>query len=183
MGCNVTISGILSDCSTSKGGILNTIFLNKADGLEGIANINYYGNFSVDPAKITSDVAKVFEPSRDTSSFTSTLNVDTQNGIKYVSTEIVLQFNRISAAKRAELNNILKGEWILFVEDANKQWYCFGWKDFDVVVASSGTGQTGGAKSDGNYYQVTLTCESAMFPCPTDDNPSIEALNTLKKKK
>lgn len=182
MGCNVNISGILSDCSTSKGGVLTSIFLNKSDGLTGISNSNYYGNFSVDSSVITSDIVKIFEPNRDTSSFTSTLNVDTTNGIKYVSTEIVLQFNRMSAAKRADLNNMLKGEWVVFIEDANKQWYCFGWKDFDVAVASSGTGQTGGSKSDGNYYQVTLTCETAMFPCPTDDNATIETLNTLKKK-
>lgn len=183
MGCNVTISGILSDCSASKGGILTSIFVSKSNALNGIANSNYYGNFTVDPSKITADIAKVFEPNRDTSSFTSTLNVDTTNGIKYVSTEIVLQFNRISASKRTELNNILKGEWTVFIEDANKQWYCFGWKDFDMTVASSGTGQTGGARSDGNYYQVTLTCETAMFPCPTDDNTTIEALNNLSKKK
>lgn len=182
MGCNVTISGIFNECEASKGGVLAAIFMNKVDSIDAISNSNYFGNYTVDTSKVTAATAKLFEPNRDTSSFTSTLNVDNTNGIKYVSTEIILQFNRMSFKKRAELNNVLKGEWTVFIQDANKQWYCFGWKDFDVAYASAGTGQTGGAKSDGNYYQITLTAETSMFPCPTDDNATIEALNSIVKK-
>lgn len=180
MSCITILNGITKDCSGSKGGVLKSIFCNKGKALNaGLFTEDEKGGWKLDGSKFPEKSAKVYEPSRETSSFTSTLNVDLTNGTRYVQTEIVLQFNRMDETKRAELNSLLKGDWVVFVEDANKNWYCFGWRDFDFADASSGTGQTGGEKSDGNYYQITLQVNEEDFPTPTDDNDSIVWLNEL----
>lgn len=99
---------------------------------------------------------------KGTSSFTSTLNVDPTNGINYVSTELVLQFNKMNTVKRIEMTGLAVNDMFVIVLDSNNTYWYLG-KD-EAVTASAGTSQSGTAKTDGNFYQITLTDESDTFP-------------------
>lgn len=99
---------------------------------------------------------------RDTSSFTSTLNVDPANGVNYVSTDIVLLFTRMDTTKRTEVAALSTNELVLIVRDANGKYWYFGHDE--PVVASAGDGQTGTAKSDGNRYSITLQDNAVTWP-------------------
>lgn len=93
---------------------------------------------------------------------TSTLNVDSANGTNYVSTELVMQFNRMETAKRIAISALALSDVCAIVEDANGNRYALGISE--PVNATAGSGQTGQAKGDGNFYSITLTDEHNEFP-------------------
>lgn len=99
---------------------------------------------------------------KGTGSFTSTLNVDAANGISYVSTDIVLQFNRMETTKRVEMAALAVNELVVIVKDANGLYWYFG-KD-EPVTASAGDGATGTARGDANRYTITLQDNAKTFP-------------------
>lgn len=175
MGCNANILGIIDSCGTSVGGIKAAVFM----------NVNGTMTFEAPAAdgsgwKLSASYDLMpMTPSKQTSSFTSTLNVDVTNGSSYVSTEVILQFNKMTNLSRVELNKIIAGRWRLFIKDANDKWYYFGNDKGDYAYASAGTGQTGGEKSDGNYYQVTITANASCFPVPCDDANTVGYLESV----
>lgn len=157
MSCFNISKGIDKDCLASMGGIKNAWIMDDASvtytieddvvtGIKGATNTNTFQFY--------------FKP--NTSNFTSTLNVDAANGVNYVSTEIVLQFARMEAEKRAAVAALTQSETKIVVEDSNGALWAFGVSE--PVMATGGTGQTGTAKADGNYYQVTLTDNNTSFP-------------------
>lgn len=99
---------------------------------------------------------------KNTCSFTSTLNIDQANGINFVTTELILQFNRMTTAKRLEMKGLAVNDMYVIVLDSNNTYWYLGMNE--PVTATSGSAQSGTAKTDGNFYQITLTDESATFP-------------------
>ena len=91
-----------------------------------------------------------------------TFNVDAANGTNYVSTDLVLQFNRMETTKRVEMTALAQGELCAIVEDMNGKFWYLG-KD-EPVSATAGDGNTGSARSDGNRYTLTLQDVSATWP-------------------
>lgn len=158
MACNQTLSGLTNDCATSMGGIVRAYIINW-DAVTGVTDSE-----GVITAITLGESAKFKEYyfKRNTGSFTSTLNVDAANGVNYVSTDIVLQFTRMETAKRIEIAALAVNEVALIVLDANGKYWFFG-KD-NPVTATAGTGQTGTAVGDGNFYQITLQDTSSSFP-------------------
>lgn len=167
--CNVNIAGLCKDCDSSKGGIIEVLAAN-------------YGTVTptVSAGTITSlTVASgasfyKYEFRKGTGSMTSTLNVDAANGVNYVSTELVLQFTKMETRKRIEMAALAVGELVLIVKDANGKYWYLG-KD-EAVTASAGSGQTGQAVSDGNFYNITLLDNADSFPYEVEAS-AVEALN------
>ena len=158
MACNQALAGLLQDCEASMGGIREAY----------IANFSDVTGVTVTEGQITaitmaeSAKFKKYYFKRDTSSFTSTLNVDPANGVNYVSTDIVLLFTRMDTTKRTEVAALSTNELVLIVRDANGKYWYFGHDE--PVVASAGDGQTGTAKSDGNRYSITLQDNAVTWP-------------------
>lgn len=175
MGCNANILGITDTCASSVGGIKAAVFIN---AYETYLSIDDDGQWVLPASASAEGVLMPFIPSKQTSSFTSTLNVDTTNGSAYVNTEVILQYNRMDVASRVELNKVLAGRWFVFIKDANDKWYAFGENKGNYAYASAGTGQTGGERSDGNYYQVTITAAAAVLPVPCTDADTIKMLES-----
>ena len=157
MSCSQTLAGIASDCSTSMGGV-KRIWI--ADYKAGAATLSgdtgEIGSFSGDTSW------KSYYVRKNTSSFTSTLNVDPANGVNYVSTELSLTFTKMETAKRIEMSALVVADVMVVVEDANGNQWFLGYNE--PVTATAGTGETGTAKTDGNKYTLTLTDESETFP-------------------
>lgn len=161
MACtNVTLAGLLRDCETSKGGI-KVVYIAKYTE-ESAAAIKSQIDSATSASTLSGATFYKYEFRRNTGSMTSTLNVDDANGVNYVSTDIVLQFNKMDATKRAEIAALSLDELIVVVLDANNKIWIVG---LDApVCASAGTAQTGTAVADGNFYQITLQGNDDSYP-------------------
>ena len=116
---------------------------------------------------------KRYSFAKNTGSLTSNYNIDAASGVKYVTTDLLLQFNRMETAKRVEITALALGDLAIIVKDANGKYWYLG-KD-EPVNASAGDGQTGTARGDANRYTITLQDESQEMPYEVDSS-IVEAL-------
>lgn len=163
-GCSQTLNGLKLGCDTSKGGI-KEVYIAK---YPGVGSNGYTEGLTMDTANTvvtTVSTAVTFyqyEFRRNTGSMTSTLNVDDANGTNYVSTDLVLQFNKMETEKRVEMTALSLQECLVLVVDSNNKKWVLGMNE--PVLATAGTGQTGQAKGDGNFYQLTLQANDDTYP-------------------
>lgn len=169
--CNSsTLAGLCRECDASKGGIKKAIAI-IYDDVTGTTVTD--GKISAIALR-SGATAYEYNFRKNTGSMTSTLNVDPANGINYVSTELILQFTRMETQKRIEMSALAVNEMVFLVQDSNNHWWYLG-KD-QAVSATAGTGQTGTAAGDGNFYQITITDESDTFPFEVTEE-AIASLN------
>ena len=163
--CNQTLAGIQLDCTNSLGGIKTVYIANYNDILEIQLSEEEEGS---QLGKITTiemvdgGTFKPYQFRKQTGSMTSTLNIDEQAGINYVSTELSLVFTKMETAKRLEMTALAKAQLAVIVEDSNNKYWYLGYDDY--VSASAGSANTGQSKGDSNNYGLTLRDESETFP-------------------
>lgn len=161
MSCSKTLSGLrTSDCFASKGGI-RKVYIANFDDVEDIA-LNSAETQVTAFTMASGKTFSTYELRKNVGSFTSTLNVDNAAGSNYVSTEIVLQFNKMEIQKWIEMKALSLAETRIVVEDCNGEYWLCG-KD-EPCAATSGSGQSGQNKTDGNFYQLAITAEDDTFP-------------------
>lgn len=165
MGCSKTLAGLNLSCETSKGGI-KEVYIAQYPGL---GDSGYTSGLTVSSADTVTAISTAvtfykYEFRRNTGSLTSTLNVDDANGVNYVSSDLVLQFNKMDAAKRTEIAALSLQDTLVLAVDCNGMVWVLGANE--AVMASAGTGQTGTAKTDGNFYQITLQANDDSYPMP-----------------
>lgn len=105
---------------------------------------------------------KQYHFAKNTGSLTSTYNIDPASGVKYVTSDLLLQFNRMQTTARVEISALALADLVVIVKDANGKYWYLG-KD-EPVNASAGDGQTGTARSDANRYTITLQDNSLEMP-------------------
>lgn len=161
MSCTRTLTSILRDCDQNIGGI-KKIWI--ATYVENAATYSESGSSDKGVITAIKNIADYvpFQFKKNSCSMTSTLNVDSVNDINYVSTELVMQFNKMETNKRIAISSLVLADVNVIVRDSNDKYWFLG-KD-EPVTASAGAGQTGQAKTDGNFYSVTLLDESFTFP-------------------
>ena len=179
--CNQTLKGITLDCSHSLGGIKTVYIANYNDvtdikynastgtttgttsGVTGsTTGVTFTGDTITGITMASGAVFKPYQFRKQTGSMTSTLTVDETAGVNYVSTELSLVFTKMETKKRIELSALSIGQLAVIVEDSNGIFWYLG-KD-DYVSATSGPGQSGTAKGDGNSYNIVLRDESDTYP-------------------
>ena len=162
MSCTQTSSGLVKDCSPSMGGILEVLLANRED----VASVEAVtGKIS----GITMEASAKFKKytfARNTGSLTSTYTIDQASGVKYVTTDLVLQFNRMETTKRVEITALSVNDLVAIVKDANGVYWYLGYDE--PVNASAGDGQTGTARGDANRYSITLQDISKEMPMEVD---------------
>ena len=162
MACNQTLSGLVKDCSPSMGGITEVLLANRED----------VSAVTADTGKVTeitmasSAKFKRYTFARNTGSMTSTYTIDQASGVKYVTTDLLLQFNRMETAKRVEISALAVNDLVAIVKDANGIYWYLGYDE--PVNASAGDGQTGTARGDANRYTITLQDNSKEMPMEVD---------------
>lgn len=150
MACSVTLSCYgVGDCFSSKGGI-KTVW----------AGVYQDDAFTYTTEGEVSGFASGVvwykqELRRGTGSMTSTYNYDEANGASFVQTDAVFQYGKMDKNNRIQMNALSKGDLILVVLDQNGEYYALGTQE--PVKATAGTGQTGTARTDGNYFEITLS--------------------------
>lgn len=155
--CNVNIAGLCKDCDASRGGIVEVYAANYGDLTPTISA----GTITAITVASGASVYK-YEFRKGTGSMTSTLNIDEANGVNYISTELVLQFSKMETRKRIEMAALAVGELVFIVKDANGKFWYLGMDE--AVTASAGSGQTGQAIGDGNFYTITLLDNANTWP-------------------
>lgn len=165
MPCLQTLSGLAKDCAANMGGIVEALIANFAD----VSSVSVTDNQISTISMASSAKFKRYSFAKNTGNLTSTYNLDPASGVRYVSSELLLQFNRMETTKRVEITALALGDLVVIVKDANGKYWYLG-KDAPVN-ASAGDGQTGTARGDANRYTITLQDESLEMPYEVD--PSI----------
>ena len=158
MACSQTLSGILNDCQSNMGGIMEVYIANKAD---------------VDTITVTSDKITAitmngaalfhkyqFKPG--TGSLSSNYQVNQENGTVYVQSDLLMVFNRMETTKRVEVEAMAQADLYAIVEDNNGLYWLLGLDN--PLELSAGDGPTGTARTDRNGYSVTLQDDSKGLP-------------------
>lgn len=165
MPCTQTLSGLVKDCAANMGGIVEVLIANHADVSSVAVSDGMIGTITM----AQSAKFKRYNFAKNTGSLTSTYTLDPASGVKYVTTDLLLQFNRMETSKRVEITALALGDLAVICKDANGKYWYLG-KD-EPVNASAGDGQTGTARSDANRYTITLEDNSLEMPYEVD--PSI----------
>lgn len=164
MSCSQVLNGIAADCQTNVGGVREVYIANYSDvtAIEVDESSNMIDTITMaDTAKF-----KKYAFKKNTSSMTSTLNVDPANGVNFVQTDLTVVFAKQETVKRMEIAKLSLGELRVIVLDANGKYWFLGQEEF--VSATSGTAETGTNRQDGNRYQIVLTDYSSSYPYEVD---------------
>lgn len=162
MACNQTLSGLVKDCSPSMGGITEVLLANRED----VSAVTAGSGKITEITMASSAKFKKYSFARNTGSMTSTYTIDQASGVKYVTTDLLLQFNRMETAKRVEISALAVNDLVAIVKDANGIYWYLGYDE--PVNASAGDGQTGTARGDANRYTITLQDNSKEMPMEVD---------------
>ena len=164
MACTQSLSGIAAACETNVGGI-REVYIANYDDVTAI-EVDETSNM-IDT--ITMETGKKFYKylfKKNTSSLTSTLNVDPTAGVNFVQSDLALVFAKQETTKRMEIAKLSLGELRVIVKDANGKFWFLGYEEF--VSATAGTAETGVNRTDGNRYTITLTDYSSSYPYEVD---------------
>lgn len=157
-----TLSGLAKDCSANMGGIVEVLIANFAD----VSAVTITSDEVATITMANSAKFKKYEFPRETGSLTSTYTIDNAAGVKYVLSELVLQFNRMETTKRVEINALALNDLAVIVKDSNGTYFYLGYES--PVNLSAGDGATGTARGDANRYTVTLQDSSSEMPYVVD---------------
>lgn len=158
MACNQTLSGLVNDCATSKGGILEVYLANFEDVTDITVTDNMVKGITMASGKKFHRY--YFRPG--TSSMASTLNIDNAAGVNFVQTLLTMLFSRMETTKRVEMSALAVNDLRAIVKDANGVFWMLG--EEEPLIANAGDGQTGTAKTDANRYQIVLEDNNSTFP-------------------
>ena len=160
MACSQVLNGIAADCQTNVGGVREVYIANYSD----VTAIEVDDSSNMIKTITMADTAKFkkYAFKKNTSSMTSTLNVDPANGVNFVQTDLSLVFAKQETVKRMEIAKLSLGELRVIVLDANGKYWFLGQEEF--VSATAGTAETGTNRTDGNRYSITLTDYSSSYP-------------------
>lgn len=156
MACPTILNGLIKDCTPSQGGIVEVLLANREDLDDCIV---YDG--AVYWISMKNGVPFQRYTFRRGSGFmASTWQV--AEDARFVETLLSLQFNRMETAKRDAVMQIVSGEFVALVKDANGKWWMLGRER--PVVLSEASGVTGTAEGDRNGYAITLRERASTMP-------------------
>ena len=164
MSCTQTLSGLAKDCSANMGGIVEVLIALYDDVTALTITTDVISAITMASSK----KFKKYSFAKNTGNLTSTYNIDPASGVKYVTSDLLLQFNRMETTKRVEISALALADLAVIVKDANGKYWYLG-KD-EPVNASAGDGQTGTARSDANRYTITLQDNSKEMPYEVSDS-------------
>ena len=164
MSCSQVLNGIAADCQTNVGGVREIYIANYGD--VKTIEVDEVSNMIDTITMAETAKFKKYAFKKNTSSMTSTLNVDPANGVNFVQTDLTVVFAKQETVKRMEIAKLSLGELRVIVLDANGKYWFLGMEEF--VSATAGTAETGTNRQDGNRYSITLTDYSSSYPYEVD---------------
>jgi hypothetical protein len=152
------------------------------DGVGGVKRI-VLTEWSVDfPQDITLDASEVitalppttdlyyYELPTQTASFEETINFNRDAGTIFYTQTVNVMLQKLSSAKRLELQSVATTRVVVFVNDANDNWWAVGVENgADLSTATGGTGTVFG---DAHGYTLAFTQESVKRAYKLNGAPS-----------
>jgi hypothetical protein len=157
----------MANCELTTG-----ILLECKDGIGGIKQIvltQWYSNVSFifdGTTEVVDEITGIdagdlytYELPTQTGSFEETINFNRDAGTIFYTQTVNVMLNKLTAAKRLELQNVATSRVIVFVEDTNGNWWAVGYEyGADLSTATAATGATLG---DMNGFTLAFTHEAA----------------------
>jgi hypothetical protein len=155
MACELS-TGFTLDCKDGIGGIKQIVLVDKTE----------VSSFSLDANEIVTAIngpasgdLYTYELPTQTGSFEETINFNRDNGTVFYTQTVNVMLNKLSSAKRLELQNVATARVIVFVEDTNGNWWAVGY-EYGADL-STGTAATGTVLGDMNGYTLAFVHETA----------------------
>lgn len=140
------------------GGIVEVMLANKEDVQEVTVTEEVISAITMkDSAKFTK-----FQFPRNTGSMSSNRTIDKTTGVRFVTTDLLMVFNRMDTQKRIAIKALAENELVGIVKDANGKYWYLGYDE--ALSATAGDGLTGTARADRNGYSITLQDNSHEMP-------------------
>ena len=159
MECNsISLTGIARDCNANMGGVKKVWMILKSD----VNTVTVGDNKITTMSLASTGSAHAFNFRKGAASMTSNLQKDDTAGSYYWQTDLSMNFQRMETAKRTAVMALTLAECAAIVQDNNDIYWFLG-KD-EYLGATTGTGETGAAKTDANQYTVVLQDNSLELP-------------------
>jgi hypothetical protein len=175
MSCSLT-RGFDAPCNDTIAGT-KAIYFGKWSELYGIATFDATSKLLDTLPAIT---LYKYEPHRNTGFWNEEPDTNDNGSIFYKNT-IGLSLKGLSVGKQVELQSLLAGRWVAFVQDNQDQIWVVGYWEGLTGMGGSANATTGVAKGDLNGYTITLygedknrctACED-FTSVPFDNFPSV----------
>lgn len=148
-------SGFTLDCKDGIGGIKQIVLVDKTQ----------VTNFIFDENEIVTLIEGAafgdlftYELPTQTGSFEETINFNRDAGTIFYTQTVNVMLNKLSAAKRLELQSVAQARVIVFVNDTNNNWWAVGYEyGADLSTATAATGTVLG---DMNGFTLAFTHET-----------------------
>ena len=111
-----------------------------------------------------------YELPTQTASFEETINFNRDAGTIFYTQTVNVMLQKLSSAKRLELQSVATTRVVVFVNDANNNWWAVG-LDHGADL-STATGATGTVFGDAHGYTLAFTQESVKRAYLLSDAPS-----------
>ena len=155
MACELS-TGFTLDCKDGIGGIKQIVLVDKTE----------VTSFTLDAEEIVTAIngpasgdLYTYELPTQTGSFEETINFNRDNGTVFYTQTVNVMLQKLSSAKRLELQSVATARVIVFVEDTNGNWWAVGY-EYGADL-STGTAATGTVLGDMNGYTLAFTHEAA----------------------
>lgn len=165
MACTQTINGLARDCSQNLGG-LKKVYIGPYDPDKTVSYTS--GAISSYTAGGSAQKYKAFNFRAGAASFTSTSQIDAASGVSMVQTQLVMNFGKMDATKRAEIQALIQGEVQVIAVDNNGESWLLG-HDVPVVAVGAQNAQSGAQMTEANQYSITLQDSARQLPYPFTD--------------
>lgn len=163
MGClsNFTLKGIKLDCNPVLAGI-RRVYLGYNDQLTITPNTE--AQTATIAAKDGAETAKLYpyDVVANTGGLTSTITKNEQNGTRYYTNTIAMQFTRLDADKHLEVQAMAAEALVAVVETNDGKFWVVGADSY--LSATETNVQTGSSFDDLNGYTISLAARSAYLP-------------------
>ena len=163
MGClsNFTLTGIKLDCNPVLAGI-KRVYLGYNDQLT--ITPDTATQTATIAAKSGVEGAKLYpyDVVANTGGLTSTITKNEQNGTRYYTNTINMQFTRLEAAKHLEVQAMAAEALVAIVETNDGKYWVVGADSY--LSATEANVQTGSSFDDLNGYTISLAARSAYLP-------------------
>lgn len=164
MGClsDFTLKGIALDCNPVLAGI-KRVYLGYNDQLT-ITTDTAAQTATIAAKEGASATAKLYayDIVANTGGLTSTITKNEQNGTRYYTNTIAMQFNRLEAAKHLEVQAMAAEALVAIVETNDGKYWVVGADSY--LSATESNVQTGSSFDDLNGYTISLAARSAYLP-------------------
>jgi len=154
MSCSILSTGRNLPCIKSVGGVKSII----------LADFGTLGNLSVTGAEVTAisttPAAYKYLVKPGSSGMEETITASAENGTVYYDQNVTVQLQKLDKLTQAELQDVVKGNPHVFVEDFNSNTFLVG--AYNGADVSAGTIGTGTALADFTGFNLTFTAQEQL---------------------